>query len=149
MAAVWEVLLLAAEGGAGDQAEIHPLGQVLWVQRLLGDLADRQGAVRARRREQAVFKFDLVDVGAKHAAGNRLGLADNLFGREMDGRPAERRRTRTPGAFADSNLVGIALQVMHLVGVDAETVAKELLVDGLVALALRDRTRHQGHRAAP
>src|SRR6516164_11727894 len=37
---------------------------------------------------------------------------------------------------------------MHLIGVDAEAVAQKLLVDGLVALALGDRARHQSYRAA-
>ena len=37
---------------------------------------------------------------------------------------------------------------MHLVGIDAEPVAEELLVDRLVALPLGDRARQQGHRAA-
>ena len=72
MAAVREVLLLAGEGGAGDQAEIHALGQVLRVQRFLGDLADRQGTVRARGREESVLEVDLVRIGAEDAAGDRL-----------------------------------------------------------------------------
>ncbi len=66
----------------------------------------------------------------------------------MDRRAAERRRTRAAGAFADRHLVGVALDVMDLIGVDAEPVAEQLLVDGFVPLALGDRARQQGHRAA-
>jgi hypothetical protein len=89
-----------------------------------------------RGREEAVFKFDLIRIGTKHAAGDRLCLRDDLFGREMDRRPAECRRTRTADAFADRHLAGVALHVMHLVRVDAEPVARQLLVDDLVALTL-------------
>src|SRR5262249_50995398 len=99
MAAVRKVLLLAAEGGAGDQAEIHPLREVPGVQRLPRDFGDSQPAVRAGRREQAVVEFDLITIGAKYASGDRLGFADDLLGGEMDGRPAECCRTRSAGAF--------------------------------------------------
>src|SRR5438105_15886079 len=61
----------------------------------------------------------------------------------MDRRPAERGRTRTAGAFADRHLFGIALDVMHLAGIDSEPVAEQLLVDGFVPLALRDRAGQQ------
>ena len=37
---------------------------------------------------------------------------------------------------------------MHLIGVDAEPVAEQLLVDRLVPLPLGDRARQQGHGAA-
>src|SRR3984893_6965727 len=66
----------------------------------------------------------------------------------MDRRAAERGRARAAGAFTDRHLVGVALHVMHLTWVDVEPIAQELLIDGLVALALGDRARHQGHRAA-
>src|ERR1700758_5424619 len=36
---------------------------------------------------------------------------------------------------------------MHLIGVDAEPIAEELLVDRFVPLPLSDRARQQGHRA--
>src|SRR5207253_2491094 len=70
------------------------------------------------------------------------------LGREMDRRAAERGRARAAGALADRHLFGVALHVMHLIGVDTEPIAQELLVDGLVALALGDRARDEGHGAA-
>ena len=147
MAAVREVLLLAAEGGAGDQAEIHPLGQVFRVQRLPRDFADRQPAVGARCGEEAILELDLVTVGAEDGSGDGLRFGDDLLGREMNRRPAERRRTRAAGAFADRHLVGVALHVMHLIGMDAEPVAEQLLVDRFVPLALGDRARQQRYGA--
>src|SRR5438552_17730550 len=66
----------------------------------------------------------------------------------MNRRAAERGRARAARTFADRHLFGVALHVMHLIGVDAEAIAQELLVDRLMALALGDRARHQGHRAA-
>ena len=72
----------------------------------------------------------------------RLRLGNDLFGGEMDRGAAKCSRARAAGAFADRHLVGVALHVMHPVGMEAEAVAQELLVDGLVALALIDRPRH-------
>ena len=112
------------------------------------DLADRQRPVRARRGKEAILELDLVRLGAEQMRGDRLGLGHDLLGREIDRRPAERRRARAAGALADRNLVGVALDVMHLVGIDAEPVAQQLLVDRLVPLALGDRARQQGHGAA-
>src|ERR1700738_5574647 len=65
----------------------------------------------------------------------------------MDRRAAERGRARAAGAFTDRPLDGAAPHVIPSAGVETEPIAQELLVDGLVALALGDRARHQGHRA--
>ena len=118
----------------------------------LNDSAAISATVSARLERGAVkspsAKSTSPAVGAEQMGGDRLGLDHDLLGREMDRRPAEGGRARAAGAFAVRDLVGVALHVMHLVGVDAEAIAQQLLVDRLVALALGDRARHQGHGAA-
>src|SRR6202023_3495511 len=49
---------------------------------------------------------------------------------------ADRGRRHPAGAFPDEDFVGIALNVMHLLGIDAEAVAHDLLEDRLMPLAL-------------
>jgi hypothetical protein len=68
---------------------------------------------------------------------DRARLGHNLFGREMECRTDHRCRARSAGAFAIENLVGIALNILSLVRVEAEAVANQLLEYGLVTLALR------------
>jgi len=50
-------------------------------------------------------------------------------------------------ALTEKDLVGVALHVRHLIGMNAETVANQLLEHGLVALALRDAAGKQRDRA--
>src|SRR5260370_37372745 len=66
----------------------------------------------------------------------------------MASRPAECSRTRAAGAFTDRDFLGVALDVMHLIGMDAEPVAEQLFVDRFVTLALGNRARQQGDGAA-
>src|SRR5262249_52576101 len=76
-----------------------------------------------------------------------LPLVGDRWGGIADRRSAQGGRARAAGAFAHEDLIGIALDVMHLVGVDAEAVAHDLLEDGLVALALGDAAGQQRRRA--
>src|SRR5207302_4150804 len=50
---------------------------------------------------------------------------------------------RAAGALADENLIGVALDVMHLVRIEPEAVAHDLLEDRLVALAMGDAAGEQ------
>ena len=95
--------------------------------------AERHGAIGAGDRKDAVGECDVGLRGLQQVGGDRFRLGDDLLGGEIDRRAAQRRRARAAAAFADRHLVGVALDVLHLVGVDAEPVADELLVDRLVA----------------
>ena len=76
-----------------------------------------------------------------------FALVDDPFRRHVDRRSADGGGARAAGALAEKDLVGVALHVMHLVGIEAEAVAHDLLEDGLVALALGDAAREQRDRA--
>jgi hypothetical protein len=80
--------------------------------------------------------------------GDCSRLDHDLLGREHHRRSAERRRTRAASPLADRDLVGIALDVLHLVGVHAEPVAQQLLEYRLVPHALGDRAGQQCRGAA-
>src|SRR5271154_4161373 len=58
------------------------------------------------------------------------------------------RDSREKVAKEEEDLVGVALEVLDVVGIEPETVADDLLEHGLVALPLVDRTGEQGRRAA-
>src|SRR5262249_12854931 len=62
-------------------------------------------------------------------------------------RSADGGRARSAGAFADEDLIGVALGVIDLVRVKPEAVAYDLLENRLVALALGDTAREQRDRA--
>src|SRR5580700_4398001 len=71
--------------------------------------------------------------------GDQLGFGQDLLDRHLEGRAAGRRRARAAGAFAEEDLLSVALHVVHVARIDAEAVADELLEDGFVALPLGDR----------
>src|ERR1035437_1614379 len=68
--------------------------------------------------------------------GDRARLANDLLRRQVEGRAGHGRRARAAGAFAVEHLIGVALHVLHLVGIEPEPVADQLLEYGFVALAL-------------
>ena len=97
-------------------------------------------AVGLRRREHAVGEFHVGRVDLERVRGDRASpLSIDLVGRHVKGRAGHGRRARAAGAFAEEHLVGVALDVSHLVRIEAEPVADDLLEHGLVALALAVR----------
>ena len=139
MHAVREILVAGGIGGARDETGLHALGQAFRVPRLGGDAAQRNGPVGAGDREDAVGEVDIGLGGFEQMRGDRFRLLDDAVGRHQHGRAAQRRRARAAGALAERDLVGIALDVGDLIGVEAEPVAHQLLEDGLVPHALGDR----------
>src|SRR4029077_12084638 len=101
------------------------------------DFLDRQRAVGLVRGEDTVVEFEIALFDLQHMRRDRARLGHDLFGREMECRTGHRRRARTAGAFAIENLVGITLNILSLVRIEAEAIANQLLEYGLVALALR------------
>src|SRR6202140_1023614 len=79
--------------------------------------------------------------------GNRLALGFDFLCRHGESRARKCRRARAAGAFGKEHLVGVTLDVSHLVRVEAEAVADDLLERGLVALALVDAAGEDRHRA--
>ena len=90
-----------------------------------------------------VGKVDVGGIDLEQVGGELLRLGRDPFRRHVDGRSADGGGARAAGALAEKDLVGIALHVMDLVGIEAEAVAHDLLEDGLVALALGDAAREQ------
>ena len=76
-----------------------------------------------------------------------LALGDNLVGRDPQRRTADHGRARAVGADAERDPVGVAVDVLHLVRVDAEPLVEHLLEHGFVALALV-LAAHQEHDIA-
>src|SRR5262245_46461410 len=65
----------------------------------------------------------------------------------MESRTSECGRARTACAFAVEDLVGIALDILCLSRIEAESVADKLLENSLMALTLRVRAREKNERA--
>ena len=110
----------------------------------------RNGTVRS---VPAIEKTPSAKSRSASAASSRCAaiafrLLDDPVGRHQHRRAAQRRRARAAGALAERDLVGIALDVGHLVRMNAEPVAHQLLVDRLVPHALRDRAGQQRRGAA-
>ena len=143
MAAIGEVLHRRGVGRGRDEARHrYPLG------RLVGSIASFATSLMVERAvglgagEHAVGKIDLVGIELEEMRGNVLRLAGDPFGRDIDRRAADGGGARAAGAFADKDLIGIALDIVHLLRVEAEAVAHDLLEDRFVPLAL-------GHAARP
>ena len=147
VAAIGEIVDTEIKYRGGDEARLHPFRQLGRNGRGLGDLVDGDGLVGLRAREDAVGELGVVERNLQQVRGERVGLDQDLFGRQQEGRAADRGRARAAGAFAEKNLVGIALQICHLARIEAETVADDLLERGLVALALVDGAAQQGDGA--
>ena len=122
--------------GVGEQAGLHVLRQVLRLERGARELLHRQSAVGLVGREHAFVVAQVVRLDLQHVRGDGARLGDDLLGGEMEGRARHRRGARAAGAFAEEHLVGVALDVLRVLRVDAEAVADDLREGGLVALAL-------------
>ena len=72
----------------------------------------------------------------EEARGDLPALGDDLVGRRPEGGAADHRGAGAHGAHAESDAVGIAVDVPDLGGIDAESLVQDLLEGGLVALAL-------------
>src|SRR5688572_6013487 len=79
--------------------------------------------------------------------GKCCGLGGDLFDGTVESRSGERRRARAASALAKEHFVGIALNVLGLIGMDAQSITDELLEHSLVALPLRDTAGEQRERA--
>src|SRR5580704_10330545 len=84
-----------------------------------------------------------LDFELENVRGDVLRLLGDALRSDHHGGAADRGRPRPAGAFPDEDFVGIALNVMHLLGIDAEAVAHDLLEDRLMPLALGYAARKQ------
>ena len=123
-----------------------PFGSLAGSNGVGGDFLDRQRAVGLVRGEHAVGEFEIVGVDLEQMRGDRARLGDDLLGRHVERRAGHGRRARAAGAFAVEHLVGVALHVVHVVGIEPEPVADQLLEHGLVALALACWSRRTASR---
>src|SRR6185437_7458528 len=83
----------------------------------------------------------------EHVRGNRTRFGYYLFGCHMEGGACECRRSRPTGPFAVEHLIGVALNVLRLIWIEAQTVADQLFKYRLMALTLRVRAGEQNYRA--
>ena len=138
------------EGGAlGVEAGVD--GQLVAVAlRNTGELGPRLGhGRRAGDVERARLDVELdVGLGGLERLGGQLlaGLGE-LDGRLVDGRAALLQRARAHRAVTDGRQVGVAPHERELVDRDAGLGAGDHRPRGVVALAVRRRTRVDGGRA--
>src|SRR5262249_35599574 len=79
----------------------------------------------------------------RRCAAIALPLVAIPLGARRARRSADSGRARSAGAFAHEDLICVALDVMHLLRIDPEAVAHDLLENRLVALPLGDATGEQ------
>src|SRR5580692_1122521 len=83
--------------------------------------------------------------GAFQRLGSDLArFVDDLVRRPIDRGPRNRRRTCTPGAIAEWNLVGIAFNKPDVVDVELQSVRGDLRKGDVVALAVRVTAGEEG-----
>src|SRR5258707_6071093 len=65
-------------------------------------------------------------------ASDPLALLDHLAGGDVERAAADHGRARAHGAHAEGDAVGVAVDELHLRGVEAEPLVQDLLERGLV-----------------
>ena len=148
MAAVGEVLGLGRKALKRRQAGLET-GRKL--RRRVGrahHVIQRHRLVGAGDGEGAVGILDIAFGRLQHVAGDGFALVDDLVRCRRHRAAAHGRRARAAGAAAHPQYVGVALDHADVVGIDAQPFADDLLVDGLVPLALLRGAHRHGHRTA-
>src|SRR5262249_36836701 len=97
--------------------------------------------------EDPVSKADVGDFNTKNMGSKLLRLVEDFLHGAVKRRAGQRRGTRAAGPLPEEDLVGIALHISGLIGMNAKTVTDQLLEHGLVALALRDPPGEKRERA--
>lgn len=118
------------------QARFQPFGIVVRNIGCKGDLADVHCLVRARDREVAVGKFDVIFGRFKDMGGNLAAFLNDLVRCLDQCRTADRGRTRTVGAHTEHHLVGIAVDDIDILERDAEPLRYDLCKGRLVPLTV-------------
>ena len=136
VASVRIVLHVGAIDRGRGQTALHVLRQFRRIRRGARDLRHGQRPVGLRAGEDPFREIHVGDTDVEQMGGKCLRLGGDLLHRAVECRSGERRRARAARSLAEEDLVGIALHVLRLIGMNAERVANELLEHGLVALAL-------------
>ena len=108
---------------------------------------ERDIAIGAGNREDAVREGDVGLGGFEHVRGDLPALVDQLVGGMGQRGAADRQRARPAGAAAEPDRGGVALQHADLFERQAELFGGELGVGGLMPLARGLRAHQQGQRA--
>ena len=87
---------------------------------------DAHGAVGAGDGEAAVLELDVAFGGLQEMRGKLLALGDDLVADQDDGAAAHGGRARAAGAHAERHRIGVALDELHLLRIDAEPVHQHL-----------------------
>ena len=103
---------------------------------------------RAFDEELAAVVVDVFDGGFEQVRGEELRLVLDLARRDGERGAADRRRPAAVRAPAHRRVVGVAVNHLHVVDVDAELVGDDLREGRLLALAVRRRADEHVHLAA-
>ena len=141
-------VLLSQEGGVLVEPALEALGPLGGVERRHRHLLQRHRLVGAGDLEDAIGELDVLLAGLEQVPGDHLALRDHLARRLEQGRAAQHRRTGAVGAHAEGHTVGVAVDELHVGGVDSETLVQDLLEHRLVTLALVLGAHQKGRRAA-
>src|ERR1700738_3533301 len=85
--------------------------------------------------------------GCEQVRREPLALVDDFTGREAQRRTADDHRARAVRAHAEGHPIGVAVDVLDVVRVEAEPLAEDLLECRLMPLTMR-LGPHQQHRGA-
>src|SRR5581483_8074169 len=113
----------------------------------IGNGSEADGAVGAADAEAAVAVVHVVGGAFQNFGGEAARLVDDLVAGAPDGGAGDRSGTRAPGAVAERNAIGVALDHGDVVDGEAEPVGGDLCKGDVVALAVRVRAGQHGDLA--
>src|SRR6185437_4344600 len=90
---------------------------------------------------------DVIGRAFERLGGDAARLGDDLIACAVDRRAGNRGGTRTPGAVAERNAVGVTLDDTDVVDTEAEPVGGDLRKRNVVALAVRMAAGEHRHFA--
>ena len=103
--------------------------------------------VRAGDREHAVGEIDVGLGGLELLSGDTLSFFDDLVGCSRDGAAAHGDGPGAASAGAGLDLVRVALDQDHVLGIDAQPFVHDLGIAGPVRLTVALGADAYGHRA--
>ena len=133
--------------GAFCQPDLHTRGQARRCVGSLRDIDQSDRAVGALDGEVAVVEADIGLGGLQQMGGDTLGLVDNLFRRPLQRRAADADRARAKGSFAVGHHVGVAIDDVDLIEVEAEQFRSDLAERRFVSLSVGVGTHRHGDAA--
>ena len=148
VAAVGEGVERRRVGGVLVEAGLHAGRQPRRLERRTRHVLQRYRAIGARDAEPAVGELDVGLGRLQQVRGDSLALVDHLLCGERQRGTADHHRARSVRTHAKCDAVGVAVDELHFLRVDAEAVAQDLLEDSFVPLSVRLCAHQQDRTAA-